>query len=725
MPHKIARIALDVPLPKLFDYLAVEVDLGPADIGRRVKVPFGRRLAVGLLLEMADTSDCPPQKLRRVIETDRTRPPLPADVLALFRFCANYYHYPIGQIALAALPTALRRWQFQLPPPRFRHALTPAGRRMLPDSLPVRAVARRRLAARLAAGPADSAELGALCSNAATVLRQWHEKGWLESVHRDKAAPPPVRPQLLPEQQSACACITARLGGFASFLLFGITGSGKTEVYLRLVDEALARGHQALILVPEIGLTPQFTQRVAARFPDTLISVLHSGLAEGERLQRWQLAAEGKAHIVLGTRLAVFTPLPELGLIIVDEEHDASFSQQEGLRYSARDLAVFRARQRNVPVVLGSATPSLESWHNAEAGRYALLTLPARATGAQLPELGLIDTRIEKLDEGLSRPALKAIGDTLSRGEQTLVFINRRGYAPVLHCSACAWVAPCPRCSSRLTLHLREQRLRCHHCGHEERIPAHCPACGNPDIRALGQGTQRVEDALARHFPDANIVRADRDATRRKGSWEAMQAQIHAGEANLIIGTQLIAKGHDFPNLTLVVALDADGALFSLDFRAEERLFAQLMQVAGRAGRADKPGRVLIQTGFPQHPLFAHLLAHDFAAFAKEQLESRKKGELPPFSRQAVLRAEAAKLDDALAWLQSARALVPAVPGVEIFEPVAAPMQKKAGFERAQLWLQSPARADLQQLLREWVPRLHAQSARKVRWHLDVDPAEN
>lgn len=723
MPHKIARVALDVPLPKLFDYLGDE--LSEADIGRRVRVPFGRKQLVGLLLEIAGTSELPPEKLKPVIETDRRLPPLAGDVLALLRFCAAYYHYPIGQISLAALPTALRRWQFQLPKPLQRYALTPAGRQALPHGLPSRAVARQRLAMRLAAGPASSVELAALCGDAAAVLQDWADRGWLETAGEEKNTPAPVLPQLLPAQQAACDRIARHAHEFAPFLLHGITGSGKTEVYLRLVDEALACGRQALILVPEIGLTPQFTQRVMARFPDTLVSVLHSGLAEGERLQRWQSAANGKARIVLGTRLAVFTPLPELGLIIVDEEHDASFSQQEGLRYSARDLAVFRARQRRVPVVLGSATPSLESWQNALAGRYALLTLPVRATGANLPGLRLIDTRIDKLEEGLSRPALKAIGETLTRGEQVLVFINRRGYAPVLHCSACAWVAPCPRCSSRLTLHLREQRLRCHHCGHEERIPAHCPACGNPDIRALGQGTQRVEEALARHFPDARIVRADRDATRRKGSWEAMQAQIHAGTANLIIGTQLIAKGHDFPELTLVVVLDTDGALFSLDFRAEERLFAQLMQVAGRAGRADKPGQVLIQTGFPQHPLFSHLLAHDFAGFAGEQLDIRQKGMLPPFSRQAVLRAETIRLADALDWLQTARAAAPEVPGVEIFQPVGAPMLKKAGHERAQLWLQSASRTDLQLLLREWVPKLRDLPARNVRWHLDVDPAEN
>ncbi len=721
MPHNIARVALDVPLPKTFDYLGK--GLMRTDIGRRVKVALGRKEVVGLLLEIADRSDYPQEKLKPLIEVDRHLPPLDEDVLSLFRFCADYYHYPIGQIALSALPTALRRWQFQAPKAVLRYSLTPAGHGALPHSLPARAVAQRRLAARLAVGAAESNELSALCSDASALLQAWLEKGWLQT---EKEVPPaPFRPRLLAEQQTACDRIIERLHEYAPFLLHGITGSGKTEVYLRLVEQVLTSGRQALILVPEIGLTPQFTQRVVARFPDIAISVLHSGLAEGERLARWQQAMQGGARIVLGTRLAVFTPLPELGLIIVDEEHDASFSQQEGLRYSARDLAVFRAHQRNVPVVLGSATPSLESWFNAESGRYTLLNLPARATGASLPVLKLVDTRQEKLEEGLSRPALKSIGETLARGEQALIFINRRGYAPVLHCSACAWVAPCPRCSSRLTLHLREQRLRCHHCGHEENIPASCPSCGNPDMRALGHGTQRVEDALARHFPDACIVRADRDATRRKGSWESMQALIHSGKANLIVGTQLIAKGHDFPNLTLVVVLDADGALFSLDFRAEERLFAQLMQVAGRAGRADKPGQVLLQTGFPQHPLFTHLLAHDYAGFAREQLDVRRRGELPPFSRQAVLRAEAARLDDALAWLQAARTLAPATPGVEVFDPVAAPMLKKAGRERTQLWLQAAARTDLQQLLRDWMPKLIAQPARNIRWHLDVDPAEN
>lgn len=720
---RFARIALDVPLPRLFDYLAMDMTAG--DIGRRVLVPFGKKYQVGLVLEVTDTADFPEERLKSLKAIDTALQPLPKDVLDLFRFCASYYHYPIGQVALSALPTALRRWEFEPPRPVLQYALTAEGRQALPDALPARAVARHRLAERLKIGSASSIELNRLCSDAPRVIQDWLEKGWVSIHENAPTVATPFPPDLLDAQQAAVDAVWKTLGSFSAFLLHGITGSGKTEVYLRLVEETLALGKQALILVPEIGLTPQFTQRVAARFPETCISVLHSGLAEGERLLRWKQALAGEAGIVLGTRLSVFTPMPRLGLIIVDEEHDASFSQQEGLRYSARDLAVYRARQRNIPVVLGSATPSLESWLNAETGRYIRLTLSDRATGASLPELSLIDIRHQPLDEGLSPSAIQAIGETLSRREQALVFINRRGYAPVLHCPVCAWVAPCPRCSSRLTLHRRDHRLRCHHCGHEEHTPAACPACGNPDIRAIGQGTQRVEEALARHFPDARLIRADRDNTRRKGSWEAMQASIYSGAADLIVGTQLIAKGHDFPNLTLVVALDADGALFSLDFRAEERLFAQLMQVAGRAGRADKHGRVLIQTGFPDHPLFSRLIMHDYAGFARMQLSMRQSGMLPPFSRQAVLRAESHQLETAMAWLARAQALIPQHPEVETFTPVPAPLLKKAGLERAQLWLQSASRSSLQRVLNDWVPQLHALRATGTRWHLDVDPIEN
>jgi primosomal protein N' (replication factor Y) len=721
--EQIARIALDVPLPRLFDYRAAGID--ERAIGRRVLVPFGRRIQVGLVMALTEQPDCPAEKLKSVKAVDHELAALPADTLDLFRFCSGYYHFPLGQVALSALPTALRRWQFSPAAPIETFVLTEAGRHALPDAVPARAVARHRLVSRLGAGAADFSELTRLCHDAPRVLRDWLEKGWVTRPIATRAGAEVTRPPLLPPQQRAVDTVRQALGQFSAFLLFGVTGSGKTEVYLRLVDEVLARGQQALILVPEIGLTPQLTQRVAARFPATTLSVLHSGLSESDRLRRWQEAATGKAGIVLGTRLAVFTPMPELGLIIIDEEHDASFSQQEGLRYSARDLGVFRARQRAVPVVLGSATPSLESWQNSESGRYTRLDLPARATGAPLPQVALIDTRHQPLEEGLSRPAVQAIGDTLSRKEQALVFINRRGYAPVLHCPACAWVSPCPRCSARLTLHRHKRGLRCHHCGHEAPVPTACPACGNPDILALGQGTQRVEAALELHFPSHRILRADRDSTRNKGSWDALQARIHGGDADLIVGTQLISKGHDFPNLTLVVVLDADGALFSVDYRAEERLFAQLMQVAGRAGRADKAGRVLIQTAFPDHPLFASVLAHDYPGFARAQLESRRHNHLPPFARQAVLRAEAKGLAEAIAWLEQARRLAPALPDVQVFEPVAAPMLRKAGLERAQLWLQASTRAGLQRLLQAWVPELYALRAGGTRWHLDVDPIEN
>jgi primosomal protein N' (replication factor Y) (superfamily II helicase) len=680
---------------------------------------------VGIVIDLASTPDCPPEKLKALKAVDTVLPPLPKDVIDLFRFCADYYHYPIGQVAFAAMPTALRRWRFVPPKPITRYALTDQGQAALPDSIPPHAVARLRLATRMKAGPAHSTELNRLCADAPRVLQDWLDKGWLAIEADAQLASPVARPTLLDEQQAAVQAVRQGFGEYSAFLLHGITGSGKTEVYLHLVEQVLTQGQQALILVPEIGLTPQFAQRVAARFPAIEVGVLHSGLSESERLTRWKRAMSGKAGIVLGTRLSVFTPMPALGLIIVDEEHDSSFSQQEGLRYSARDLAVFRARQRHIPIVLGSATPSLESWQNAEAGRYSRLSLPVRATGASLPRLSLIDIRNLPLDEGLSPPAINAIGATLSRGEQVLVFINRRGYAPVLHCPLCAWVAPCPRCSTRLTLHRQDHRLRCHHCGHEEAIPAACPACGNPDIRAVGHGTQRVEETLERQFPAASIQRADRDSTRRKGSWDSLQGGIHRGEINLIVGTQLISKGHDFPNLTLVVVLEADGALFSLDFRAEEKLFAQLMQVSGRAGRADKPGAVLIQTRFPDHPLFFSLLTHDYGKFASLQLANRKLAALPPYSRQVVLRAEARTLHEALSWLEKARALIPDHPGIQAFEPVSAPMLKKAGMERAQLWLQSASRNPLQRLLHEWVPHLYALRATGIRWHLDVDPAEN
>jgi primosomal protein N' (replication factor Y) len=515
--------------------------------------------------------------------------------------------------------------------------------------------------------------------------------------------------------------VTATLGGYQCHLLHGVTGSGKTEVYLRLIDAAARRGEQTLLLVPEINLTPQLEARLAERFGSERLATLHSGLSEGERFERWLRAVRGEALVVAGTRLAVFTPLPRLGLVIVDEEHDGSYKQQEGLRYSARDVAVFVANQRKVPVVLGSATPSLESWRQATQGRYRLLQLPGRAA-SQPPTIRTVETRGVKLAEGLAPQLIEALGQTLARGEQSLVFVNRRGFAPTLLCHECGWIAPCHRCSARLTLHTSGHRLRCHYCGHEEAVPRSCPSCGNQDLRALGAGTQRVEQALAALLPQARIARIDRDSTRRKHAFRDLRARIEAHELDILVGTQMLAKGHDFPRLTLVGVLGADNGLLAADFRAEERLFALLLQVAGRAGRGDQPGHVLIQTEFPAHPLFRALMAQDFADFARQQLETRLATVFPPYQHQALLRAEATLERQVFEFLEEAVRLArPLLAGVTLYDPVPALMPRMAGKWRGQLLIQSDSRRALHAFLDAWLPRI---ASSRVRASIDVDPQD-
>jgi primosomal protein N' (replication factor Y) len=533
-----------------------------------------------------------------------------------------------------------------------------------------------------------------------------------------------------PAQQAAIERIGAS-GGFAAFLLHGVTGSGKTEVYLHAIARTIARGAQALVLVPEIGLTPQLEARFRAAFPQTRIALLHSGLEDVARTAAWLDAAHGSAGIVLGTRLAVLAPVPRLALVVVDEEHDTSFKQQEGLRYSARDAAVYRAKLAGCPVVLGTATPSLETWHNWQARRYERLELAERAVpGARLPEVRTLDLRTGA-DEGFSPRILSAIGERLARGEQSLIFINRRGYAPVLSCEACGWAAGCARCSVHLVVHtaarggdMRRGSLRCHHCGAEEAIPRACPTCGNVDLKPMGRGTQRVEETLAARFPGARIVRIDRDSARRRDELARVLESVHRGEADILVGTQLLAKGHDFPGLTLVGVLNADTGLLSTDYRAPERLFAVLSQVAGRAGRRAKAGEVLVQTRYPDHPLFAALARHDFAGFAGAQLEDRRRAGFPPFVFEAALRAEAPRLDEAMGFLRAASASVEAPHEVVVFDPVAHVVTRRAGYERAQVLLQSPSRAALQQYLCALGEKLFAEAPRSVRWHLDVDPIE-
>ncbi|NBR27900.1 MAG: primosomal protein N' [Betaproteobacteria bacterium] len=724
---KFARVALDVPLGRLFDYRADTVDA--VDTGSIVLVPFGKKIAVGVVMEMADTSSLAPSRLRSLLDVLRDLPRLPPDVLAILQFCSDYYRHPIGEVVLNALPTRLRR-RNAIKPQRRSYRLTAAGMQVDPESLPARARAQRDLLAHLRRNQngIDAAAFRRQFPRAGAVLKELVRREWVESL---AATPVPTTQQILPgpalndAQQIAVDAIRPTFGRFAPYLLHGITGSGKTEVYLELIASALLRKQQTLLLVPEINLTPQLDARIQSRFPDTQIVRLNSALNESERLQNWLDAQSGRAGIILGTRLAVFTPLPDLGLIIVDEEHDASFKQSDGLRYSARDIALLRAKQRSLPIVLGSATPALETYHQALGGRYSMLTLANRPK-AMPPDIATIDVRGETLIDGLSQAALHAIKENTARKEQTLVYVNRRGYAPVLICPGCGWTSGCPRCSVKLVVHLKNRLMCCHHCGHQEKIPVHCPQCGGAELAPLGQGTQRVESALARIFPAARILRIDRDTTRKKDAWNQMRRQIHEGEVDLLVGTQILAKGHDFPALTLVCVINADASLYSMDYRASERLFANLMQVSGRAGRADKPGRVLIQTEFPQHPLYVALQRQNYADFAQTVLAERQQAGLPPYTYQAILRVEALKLDTAIGFLRkAARCADTSIPEVTVFDPVPAHMTRLAGKERAQLTVQSRTRGALHRFIGDWEPKLEKLAETKVRWALDIDPLDS
>ena len=672
---QILKLALDTPLDTEFDYRwqPQSADDPAPRIGQLARVPFGRREVVGLIVAVQENSDHALEKIRNVTEIRHQLPPLSSHWLALSRFAADYYQRPLGEVVVPCLPKNLRA-------------------------------------------------LKATALNAAL---------------KKTGAPPVVTkvtasdgPELNIEQQAAVGAIS-EANEYGVTLLYGVTGSGKTEVYLRSAEKILERDQrqgahaQVLILVPEINLTPQLENSVRARFPGLKVVSLHSQLSEGERTRSWLSAHLGHASIVLGTRLAVLASMPNLKLIIVDEEHDPSYKQQEGLRYSARDLAIWRAKDLNIPVVIGSATPSMESWHHAESGRYRKLVLAQRAvTQAVLPTISLIDMERIKTIEGLSPPLIEALRTRLARGEQSLLFLNRRGYAPVLHCDACGWISNCRRCTAFMVLHKPEKRLRCHHCSLELKIPASCPTCGNVDLQPLGRGTQRIEEHLQVLFPEARVLRIDADSTRKKGSAQAAFETVHRGEVDILLGTQMVAKGHDFQRLTLVGVINPDTALFSHDYRAGERLFAQLMQVSGRAGRAGQMSQseVLVQTRYAQHPLYRALLAHDFPGFAAATLKERSSAGLPPFVFQALLRAESKTLTMALEFLQRARELLPH-PGIIMNDPVPMTMTRVAGIERAQLLLESPARGALQNFLKHWVQELRKQPTR-LRWTLEVDPID-
>ncbi len=721
----IACVALPVAVHSLFDYWV------PAGLelerGQVVRVHLGRRALAGVVVAVGDSTDIAGDKLQPVDEVVGALRPLPPDVLAMADFVSRYYQEPLGLVLAQMLPP-LAGAVSRSPRALAAVALTDEGRAMLPSRLG-RSPRARALLERMtaAAGATLAAEaIAELAPRDRAALRGWLAQGWVAPV---PAAPVLPLPALNADQEVAANAVVAALAAFAPFLLQGVTGSGKTEVYLAAAAAAIAAGGQVLLLVPEINLTPQLAQRIHAALPGRRTALLHSRLAGGERARAWAAAAAGDADLVLGTRLAVFTPLPRLALIVVDEEQDASFKQQDGVRYHGRDVAVWRARQRGVPIVLGSATPSLESLSQAQRGRYAWLKLPRRAIGpARLPALRFEPSSDAGAVEGLGPPLLAAIDARLARGEQSLVFINRRGFSPSLLCAACGWQAGCPRCSARLVVHRNDRELRCHHCAHAERLPGSCPECGNVDLQPRGHGTQRLEQALTARFPAARVVRVDRDSTQRRGAFVAMRESIHAGDVDILVGTQMLAKGHDFPRLTLVGVLGADNALYSADFRATERTAALLFQVAGRAGRAELPGEVIVQTDFPGHPLYRALAGHDYESFAATLLAERRLTGLPPFGHLALLAAEAPDRADVDVFLGAARAAAADVVqasglDVDVYPPVPAGLARRAGLERGQMLVQSATRGPLQRFLPAWREALERLPGRRVRWALDVDPA--
>lgn len=667
MSYCILEVVLDTPLNSSFDYRwPCEPGQEPVP-GQLALVSFARREIMALIVAVKHTTEVPAEKLKDALAVRIQLSPLPERWIALARFAAEYYQRPLGEVALPGLPKNLR----------------------VPKTVALDRALKKL--ARLDA-PQDASAVD--------------------------------MPTLNPAQQEAANAIGGA-DGFTPLLLWGVTGSGKTEVYLQACAQVLQRDPQAqiLILVPEINLTPQLEGNIRARFPGMMLATLHSSLSEGERMLHWLAAHNGQARIVLGTRLAILSSLPNLKLIVIDEEHDPSYKQQEGLRYSARDLAVWRAHQLGIPIVLGSATPSLESWHHAKSGRYRRLDLRERAVrDAVLPTVRLVDMERDRPRDGLTSEVLAALRARLEKGEQSLLFLNRRGYAPVICCDACGWISNCTRCTAFMVLHKPEHRLRCHHCSLELRIPRSCPTCGNVDLQPLGRGTQRVEEGLQAMFPEARILRIDADSTRLKGSAQAAFDSVHRGEVDILIGTQMVAKGHDFKKLTLVGILNPDTALFSQDYRASERLFAQLMQVAGRAGRAGTPSEVLVQTRYAQHPLYGAVMRHDYERFAGNLLDERRDAGLPPFMYQALLRAEARELPIAIEFLEAARDCLPH-DAIMMNDPIPMTMTRVHNVDRAQLLVESSSRPALQAFLRVWVEELRAMKSR-VKWSLEVDPLD-
>jgi primosomal protein N' (replication factor Y) len=719
----VLKVAVPVPLAGLFDYLPPADGASPAP-GARVLVRFGRRRLVGLVMSEAGDSAVEPDRLQRVERVlDEGRPLFDRHLLELLEWCARYYHHPAGEVVANAIPPALRKSSGLWPEPESVYRLTPSGHERLGEGQG-RAPVQWELLELLSNGPQGPDRLREWRGTWRSMMRKAMAAGW---VSEEEALPTVLEtapgPELNQEQAAALESIRGDFGRFRCHLLDGVTGSGKTEVYLRLIEEVIRDGRQVLVLVPEIGLTSQLVDRMRRRL-GIEPAVSHSGLAEGERARIWERARRGNAPLLLGTRSALFLPMPRPGLIIMDESHDPSFKQQEGFRFSARDVAVKRASMLDIPVVLGTATPSLETLHNARHGRYTWNRLRTRATGARQPAWRVLDLRQQTVTAGMSERVLQAIGERLERDEQVLVFLNRRGYAPVLLCHDCGWHAACHRCDANMTWHRGERALVCHHCGHRTSIPRFCPECRADALESAGAGTEQLEHHLAERFGATRLFRFDRDMTRRKGAFEQMVQEVRGGEPAILVGTQMLAKGHHFPRVTLAVIVNLDQALYSADFRALERMGQVMMQVAGRSGRAEQAGEVVLQTHHPDHPMLELLFRQGYEAFAEAMLEERRLASLPPFSAQATLRAEAASREEVQGFLNEARSLF-AENTTRIHGPFPALMERRGGRVRWYLLLQNPKRPGLQASLEPWLEALRAlPGSRRVRWALDVDPQD-
>ncbi len=739
LPQTLLRIVLPIPLRRAFDYLPPEdIDHDNLKPGIRIRVPFGNSKKnndrIGILLDVFNSTDYDQNKLKVCSEILESTPLFSEKQLKLLLWANAYYHHSIGETLFSAIPTLLRQGAAAVLPTiqfwRITHSAP-----SIQDPTLNRAVKQKQLLNLLSKNPEGLSAESLIKTGTGwhSVITRLIEKGWVKEFEKESVCLPseyltidqkPKLPELNKHQATSVEKISASLEKFDAFMLDGVTGSGKTEVYFRVIDKVISENRQALILIPEIGLTAQLINRFKQRF-HCPITVLHSGLSDQERLKAWLFARDGKAAIAIGTRSAIWTPMSNLGVIIVDEEHDGSYKQQDGFRYSARDIAIVRAKYEGIPILLGSATPSLETLNNIQQGKCQHLILPERAGNAVQPPIKFLDIKAADLISGLSKLLINKIEDCLKENKQALLFLNRRGFSPVMMCHDCGWIASCRHCDANLTFHQAAGQMRCHHCGMQQRTQTNCPECEDSKLTPMGQGTEQIAEALKGLFPDAKILRIDRDSTSRKGEMDRMLAMIQSNEANILVGTQMLSKGHHFPNVTLVGVLDADNRLYGSDFRSTERLAQLIIQVAGRAGRAEHPGEVLIQTHHPEHPVLQSLSKYDFSDLARQLMSERSEAILPPFSSMVIIRADSIRPGHALNFLHAAKTQLVMPEEIEIWGPVAAQMERRAGRYRAQLIIQSTKRQQLHHILDLWIPLIESlKKPANLRWSLDVDPQD-